>query len=134
MNAFETASSHFADIGSGTIGEDGTIAIFFDSVFEETIDPKCEYQVFLTRTSEAKTSWVDKKNGYFIVHGDPGATFDWMIVGYQREYVTNRMEQIYKPDPHISDDPIVAEDTAAIDEVEKMVAKYNEELEGLDDD
>jgi hypothetical protein len=57
-----------------------------------------------------------------------------MIVGYQSEYVTNRMEQIYKPDPYISDDPIVTEDTAAIDEVEKMVAKYNEELEGLDDD
>lgn len=134
MNAFETASSHFADIGSGTVSEDGTVAIFFDPVFAETIDLKAQYQVFLTMTSEAKTEWVDKQNGYFIVHGDPGATFDWMITGYQREYVTNRMEQIYKPDPDINDSPIITENTDAIDKVEQMVAKYNEELEGLNDD
>ena len=134
MNAFETSSSHFADIGSGTVGEDGTVTIFFDPVFEETIDEKSEYQVFLTRTSEAETSWVDKKCGYFIVHGELGATFDWMIVGYQKNYVTNRMETIEPQERLISDDPIVKEDTSAIDAVWKMVTHFNEQMEGLQND
>ena len=134
MNAFETASSHFADIGSGTIGDDGIVTVFFDPIFEETIDMKAEYQVFLTRTSEAETTWVDKKNGYFIVHGDPGATFDWMIVGYQRDYITNRMEQMDPSEQYISDDPIAEEETDAIDAVQQMVAQYNEELEDIDND
>lgn len=134
MNAFETAGSHFADVGSGTVGDTGTVTIFFDPVFAETVDQKAEYQVFLTRTSEAETSWVEKQNGFFTVHGDPGATFDWMIVGYQRDYVTNRMEQIDNEKPYISDEPIVTVNTSAIDEVERMVMQYNEQLEGLDHD
>ena len=132
MNAFETASSHFADVGSGTIGEDGTVTIFFDPVFAETIDMKAEYQVLITRTSEKQTEWVDKQNGYFIAHGESGATFDWMIIGYQRDYVTNRLENIGKAAEAVNDDPIYKEDTSAIDAVEEMVSQYNSELEDLE--
>ena len=148
MNAFETASSHFADIGSGMIGEDGIVTIFFDPVFAETIDMHSEYQVFITRTSEKETYWVEKKNGYFIVHGESGATFDWMITGYQRDYVTNRMEQIDPPGKDINNEPLYEEDRTAVDKVEnyydmnesdsiaasrveEMVNKFNEELEDV---
>lgn len=134
MNAFETASAHFADIGSGTVGEDGIITIFFDPVYAETIAINAEYQVFLTRTSEAEVSWVDKKSGYFIVHGDPGATFDWMIVGHQKDYVTTRMEPTDSIEPRVSEDPIVEEETDAIDAVQQMIAQYNEELEDIGDE
>lgn len=131
MNAFETANPYFADIGSGTVGEDGTVTIFFDPVFEETIEINSEYQVFLTRTSEAQTEWVDKQNGFFIVHGEPGATFDWMITCHQRDYATSRMDRVELPKPQISNDPIVEEDTSAIDAVNEMIDQYNEQLEGI---
>jgi hypothetical protein len=148
MNAFETASSHFADIGSGMIGEDGIVTIFFDPVFAETIDMHSEYQVFITRTSEKETYWVEKKNGYFIVHGESRATFDWMITGYQRDYVTNRMEQIDPPGKDVNNEPLYEEDRTAVDKVEnyydmnesdsiaasrveEMVNKFNEELEDV---
>ena len=132
MNAFETSGSHFADIGSGTVGEDGTVTIFFDPVFAETIDSKSEYQVFLTRTSETETTWVDKQNGFFIVHGEPGATFDWMIVGYQKDYVTNRMEHIDTSSGTINDDPIAEEDNSALEAVEEMVSQFNAQVEEID--
>lgn len=131
LSAFETSSPYFADIGSGTIGEDGKVTIFFDPVFEETIETKAEYQVFLTRTSEAQTEWVDKQNGFFIVHGEPGATFDWMVTCHQRDYVATRLETIESPEPLANNDPIVEEDTSAIDAVNEMIEQYNEQLEGI---
>ena len=131
LNAFETANPYFADIGSGTVGEDGTVTVFFDPVFEETIDTKAEYQVFLTRTSQAQTEWVDKQSGYFVVHGEPGATFDWMITCHQREYTASRMESVEPEEPYVNDDPIVTEDTSAYDAVTQMVNQYNDELEGI---
>lgn len=94
MNAFETASSHFADIGSGVVGNNGTALIYFDPVFAETIDLDANYQVMLTQTSKEKTEWVEKKDKYFIVHGEPGATFDWMLIGYQKGYTANRMAKM----------------------------------------
>lgn len=131
LSAFETPSPYFADIGSGTIGEDGKVTIFFDPVFEETIETKAEYQVFLTRTSEAQTEWVDKQNGFFIVHGEPGATFDWMVTCHQRDYAASRLETIESPEPLANNDPIVEEDTSAIDAVNEMIEQYNEQLEGI---
>lgn len=131
LNAFETPNPYFADIGSGTVGEDGTVTIFFDPVFEETIETNAEYQVFLTRTSEAQTEWVDKQNGFFIVHGEPGATFDWMVTCHQRDYVASRLETVEEPEPYVSDDPIIEEDTSAIDAVNEMIDQYNEQLEGI---
>ena len=93
MYAFETPNCHFADVGSATVGDSGDIYVYFDPVFAETIDAKSNYQVLITRTSQKETEWVEKMPGYFIVHGEPGATFDWMIIGYQRDYVSTRMER-----------------------------------------
>ena len=90
--------------------------------------------MFLTRTSEAETSWVEKKCGYFIVHGESGATFDWMIVGYQRDYVTNRMENLDTLVEPVNNDPIYEEDTAAVDAVDQMVAIFNSQVEDFNYD
>lgn len=94
MNAFETSEAYFSDIGSGTISDNGEVTIFFDPVFAETVDLLAEYQIFLQRTSEKQTYWVDKGNGYFIVHGEAGATFDWMLCCKQKDYTAVRMENI----------------------------------------
>ena len=130
MNAFETSSPYFSDIGSGNVGDDGIVTIFFDPEFYETIDGECEYQVFITRTSEQKTDWVEKKNGYFIVHGNPGAEFDWMVCAKQKGYGSSRMERIYIEDGEIEfDESIFDGDSNAISELDDMMDEYRREIE-----
>lgn len=99
MNAFETAEAYFADMGSGTIGESGVVTITFDEVFTETIEPDVEYQVFLTRTSQEQAEWVEKKEGCFVVHGEAGATFDWMLCCKQKGYADIRMKTVDVKEP-----------------------------------
>lgn len=90
MNAFETAGAYFSDIGSGRIELDKCY-IYLDPVFLEVIDTNEEYQVLITRTSQAETSWVEKHKDYFIVYGETGASFDWMIMAKQKSYQAERM-------------------------------------------
>ena len=94
MNAFETAEAYFADIGSAEIGADGSVKIAFESIFAETIEAEAGYQVFLTRTSHEQAEWVEKQDGYFVVHGEPGATFDWMLCCKQKGYADVRMSPV----------------------------------------
>ncbi len=94
MNAFETAEPYFSDIGSGEIAEDGTCRIDVDPIFAETIESGNQYQVQLTQTSEEKVSWVEKNDNYFVMHGEPGATFDWMLMCKQKGYADVRLQRI----------------------------------------
>lgn len=94
MNAFETMGAHFADFGSGTIGEDGKCYIWLDPVFLQTIDPHQQYQVFLTPTSKGGYTHITKEQDYFIVYGDVGLKFDWQIVAKQRGYQNDRAERV----------------------------------------
>lgn len=94
MNAFETAGTYFADIGSGIIGNEGTVLIDFDPVFCETVELDSEYQVLTTQTSKGQIDWVEKNNASFVVHGNAGTTFDWMLIVPQKDYVMNRMETL----------------------------------------
>lgn len=95
MNAFETAEAYFSDLGSNMIGEDGTCRIDFDPVFMESIETGQPYKVQLTQTSEKETKWIEKKENYFVIHGEPGATFDWMLMCKQKGYADVRMQEIF---------------------------------------
>ena len=94
MNAFETPTPYFADVGSGTVGAEGTVSIFLDPVFFETIETGCSYLVFLTKTSEKSVEWVEKAAGHFTVHGEAGATFDWMACAVQKGYASTRAQPV----------------------------------------
>ena len=98
LNAMETAEPYFTDIGSAKVSESGEVTIFFDPVFWETIEADCDYQVFITRTSKNETTWVEKQSGFFIVYGEAGATFDWMLCCKQKNYSTMRMESFIASD------------------------------------
>lgn len=93
MNAFETATSNFGDVGSGAIVGD-RCEIILDPIYCETVALEKGYQVLITRTSEAETSWVEKLDDRFIVHGKDGATFDWMIIARQKDYADVRLKEI----------------------------------------
>ncbi len=94
MNAFETPTPYFGDIGSGTVGPEGTVSIFLDPVFFETVETGCNYLVFLTKTSEKSVEWVEKAAGNFTVHGEAGATFDWMVCAVQKGYASTRAQPV----------------------------------------
>ena len=80
MNAVESRKAHFQDYGSATIGADGTCKVELDSIFLETVDQSKSWQTFITPCSENMTNYyVSKGVGYFVVHGNPGADFDWMV-------------------------------------------------------
>lgn len=133
LNSLETPTPYFSDIGGAQVGGDGTVTIFFDPVFSETVDMACEYQVFLTRTSFAQTEWVDKRNGYFTVHGEPGATFDWMLCVPQRDYNATRLDPVNvgRPAGVEFDDSIFRGDDKAIEILDAMANEYEKEIDLL---
>lgn len=94
MNAFESPAASFFDNGSCTIGNDGKCFVFLNPLFRETIDEHYKYEVQLTRTSEKKVEWVEKKDEYFIIHGETGATADWMVIARQKGYANDYMEAV----------------------------------------
>ena len=94
MNAVESAYAAFSDFGSAELDETGKAYVFFAPDFEETVDLSHDYLVFVTPTSENLIQRVEKQHGYFIVHGEPAASFDWFVYARQREYVNHRMERI----------------------------------------
>ncbi len=94
MNAFETAEAYFADLGNGVIPDSGVANICLDPIFADTVDLAENYQVFITNTSPRKVEWVEKEQGTFAVHGEPGASFDWMICCKQKGYAGTRMKHI----------------------------------------
>lgn len=92
LNAVESAVAVFSDIGCGTIDSSGVAYVYFDPVFAETVDPNHEYQVFICQCGPAAVSYVEKNTNHFIVYGQPGAVFDWMIFARQKGYATHRLE------------------------------------------
>lgn len=85
MSAFETPEPSFADVGSGTLDENGECFISIDPRFAETINKK-ELHWLITPCSNCNI-WIEKlQNGNCIVHGDANICFDWMCIGSQIGY------------------------------------------------
>lgn len=94
LSAIESPECLFNDYGSAEINEQGLGIVYFDPIFMETIEPGTPYQVFTQRTSQKQVEWVEKYDGYFIAHGEPGATFDWNIVCKQKGYADVRLKEM----------------------------------------
>lgn len=130
MNALETAGAYFSDIGSGVI-IDGVCYIYPDDIFEETIDINSECHVFITQTSTRKIDHVEKQKGYFIVYGEEGASFDWIMIAKQKGYQLERMEAGQRiVDNEIEfDDSVFRRDYDAANAAEKYADEYERDLE-----
>ena len=94
MNAMESATAMFSDIGSGTIDDTGVAYVYFEPVYAETIDNVHDYQVFVSAADCTSLERVEKYPGYFVIHGVPGAVFDWIIFARQKDYAAHRLEPI----------------------------------------
>ncbi len=91
LNAYETTTPYFADIGSDTTDSNGECKIYIDDTFSQTIE-KDTYKVFIQELGEGKL-WVEKHNDYFIVKGVPNLEFDYEIKAIQKGYKNIRLEK-----------------------------------------
>ena len=126
MNAVESAGAYFCDIGGGTI-RNGFCEILLDIQFEETIDSKEELRIQITNTSSKKIFNTEKKENGFLIYGEDGATFDWVIYAKQRGYQDIRMysDPIYRDSEDTFDDSIFYDDFASVE----VSINYAEEIE-----
>ena len=79
LNAYETATPYFGDLGSGECDENGLCYIYLDEIFKETIINECNYYVFLQQYGEFNVYPIEKNKDYFVVKGEPYQKFDFEI-------------------------------------------------------
>ena len=93
MNAYETATPYFGDIGEGVTNENGECIIYFDDIFAETVDLSCNYQVFLQKYGKGDI-WVEKREkDHFVVKSDcANLSFGFEIKAVQLDYETVRLD------------------------------------------
>ena len=103
INAYETASYYFGDIGEGTIGKDGLCYISIDDVFMEVINTKCKYEVFLQKYGQGDVWVKERTENYFILEGTPGLLFGWELKAKRKGFETDRLE-IVELTPEVSMD------------------------------
>lgn len=89
LNAYETATPYFGDIGSGQCDENGLCYIYFDEIFKEVILVNCDYYIFLQQYGETFVYPIEKEKDYFVVKGEPYQKFDFEIKA--RQYGTENM-------------------------------------------
>lgn len=121
MAAYETTSPMFGDVGSGIVGDDGKCYVSIDSIFAETVNMNCEYQVFLQSYGRGSVQVDRRTPGYFVVLGDPGTKFGWEIKARQAGYEQNRTDML-----GIASKAMEAVNYAV--EAQKHIQTYMEEL------
>ena len=94
INAYETASYYFGDIGEGTIGEDGLCYVSINDVFMEVVNTKCKYEVFLQKYGPGDVWVKERKENYFIIEGTPGLLFGWELKAKRKGFETDRLETV----------------------------------------
>lgn len=148
LNALETPSAYFADIGAGIIGDDGKCYIMIDSEFRETISRDHEIYIQITTIGEGYAKVEEKNTDEIIVSGKEGTRFDWIMFAKQKNYETDRLERVRMDDPKIDyDDFIFSGDgvSASVSEdymhdmeknydelADQYLINYEKELSGYD--
>lgn len=98
MAALETPEPTFADTGSAQCNGDGLCVLALDPRFAETTDRYKALKWLVTPTG-AGSVWVEKGEGFAIVHGVPGLSFDWMCMGTQAGYADVYAERATEAPP-----------------------------------
>lgn len=95
INAYETAEYYFGDIGRAKTNSNGTVCIYIDPLFLETVNTGVPYHIFLTSYSEARI-WVSEMYpSYFVIRSDkPNADFVWEIKAKRKGYENDRLKII----------------------------------------
>ena len=92
INAYETASPYFGDIGTGETDENGDCYVAIDDIFMETVATNVMYVVFLQAEGDGKIWVAEKHPDYFVVRGTPNLPFAWELKAKQKDYTYARTE------------------------------------------
>lgn len=87
LDAYETPTPMFGDIGTAQLDSNGEIYIWIDPVFNESIEEQAQYKIFITKYGCGEL-YVDIKNStkdYFIIRGTPYMEFAWEIKNIQKD-------------------------------------------------
>ena len=90
MNAYETATPYFGDIGSNKTDKNGYCKIEIENLFSKTIE-KDTYKVFIQKCGDGNL-YIKKYTDYFEVYGTPNLEFDWEIKAIQKGYRDVRLK------------------------------------------
>ena len=93
LNAYETPSPMFGDVGEGMIDETGMCIITLEDIFSETVDLDNAYQVFLQPYGEGNCYVKERNKYFFIVSGSSGLKFGWHIMAHQAGFNLYRNEK-----------------------------------------
>lgn len=91
LNAYETATPFFGDIGTNKTNAEGYCKIDIEKTFKETIETD-DYKVFIQKNGEG-TLYVKKYAEYFEVIGSPNLAFDWELKAIQKGYKDIRLKK-----------------------------------------
>lgn len=91
LNAYETTTPYFGDIGSNITDDNGYCKIQIEDIFKETIELE-NYKVFVQECGDGKL-YVKKYEDYFEVIGTPNLEFDWEIKSIQKGYKNIRLKE-----------------------------------------
>lgn len=97
MNAYETTECHFGDIGRSKL-KDGKCIIRMDKKFLETVNTTIQYEVRTWAYGNGNV-WVEPSDmypQYVIVKGTNDIEFGYEIIGKQKGYEYNRMEELIR--------------------------------------
>ena len=124
LYSYETPSPYFGDLGCGETDDAGICVIVFDDIFLETVNTKCDYQVFLQKEGPGDI-WVESKSfDHIVVRGTPNLKFSWEAKVKQKGYEYQRLEAF-----ELSQDSVESIDYER--QAEVMVEKYYKELEEM---
>ena len=124
LYSYETPSPYFGDLECGETDDAGICVIVFDDIFLETVNTKCDYQVFLQKEGPGDI-WVESKSfDHIVVRGTPNLKFSWEAKVKQKGYEYQRLEAF-----ELSQDSVESIDYER--QAEVMVEKYYKELEEM---
>lgn len=92
MNAYETTTPYFGDIGSNKTDNNGYCKIEINNKFYKAIESD-DYKVFIQECGEGNL-YVKKHNNYFEVFGTKNLDFDWEIKAIQKDYKNVYMNEL----------------------------------------
>lgn len=95
LNAYETASCFFGDIGESQTDSNGEVIINIDSIFLQTVNTTEDYHVFISKYGKGDI-WVEERNeNMFKVKSTlPNIKFSYEIKAKQKNYETERLKEI----------------------------------------
>ena len=79
-----------------------------------------------------KAEYIEKHEEYFVVHGEDGATFDWILTAKQRDYQNIRMETFSDEEEEVADydESVFYEDGIPATQTEEHMREF---VDNIDD-